>query len=140
MKLIAHRGNISGREKNNENQPDYISNCIQKGYEAEIDVWHQDGFYLGHDEAQYEVDLDFLLEKHKSIWVHCKNIEALEMLSSIKQLNVFWHEKDSYALTSHGFIWTYPHKKICSKSVIVASNAKYIKFQSCFGVCSDFLS
>jgi hypothetical protein len=140
MKLIAHRGNIFGRERCNENQPDYIANAIKQGYDAEIDIWYQDGFYLGHDRPEHEVDLDFILERHRSLWIHCKNIESLETLSSIKNLNVFWHENDSYTLTSQGFIWTYPHKKICSKSVIVASSAKYIKFQSCFGVCSDFLT
>ena len=54
-------------------------------------------------------------------------------------LNVFWHENDAYTLTSHGYIWTYPHQKVCEKSVIVAKNSKYLKFQSCYGVCSDNL-
>lgn len=139
MKLIAHRGNISGRQINYENQPDYIESSIRKGFDAEIDVWFQDGLYSGHDYPEFEMDFDFLLEFHKSLWVHCKNIEALETLSSIQQLNVFWHQEDDYTLTSKGFIWTYPHKKICKKSVIVCDTSQYSKYQNCFGVCSDKL-
>lgn len=139
MKLIAHRGNTSGRQANYENQPDYIESSIIKGFDAEIDVWFQDGFYSGHDCPQFDIDMDFLLEFHKSLWIHCKNIEALETLSSIPQLNVFWHQDDDYTLTSKGFIWTYPHKKICKKSVIVCGSSQYSKYQNCFGVCSDRL-
>lgn len=140
MKLIAHRGNTSGKDTENENNPSHIVHAINKGFDAEIDVWFHDGFYSGHDQAQYDIDLDFLLEYRDSLWVHCKNIESLELLSSMNQLNVFWHENDAYTLTSKGFIWTYPHRKVCKKSIIVCNNSKYAKYQNCFGVCSDYLS
>ena len=139
MKLISHRGNICGRESKNENKPDYITNAIDKGFDCEVDIWHQDGLYLGHDNPAYEIDLDFLLRYHDQLWIHCKDLESLESLSQNEHLNVFWHESDDYTLTSKGFIWTYPHKKICSKSVIVSNSAKYSKFQNCYGVCSDNL-
>lgn len=140
MKLIAHRGNTSGRDPENENNPNHVIHAINKGFDSEIDIWCHDGLYSGHDEAQYDIDLDFLLEYHDSLWIHCKNIEALELLSSINQLNVFWHENDAYTLTSKGYIWTYPHRKVCEKSVIVCNNSQYAKYQNCFGVCSSLLS
>ena len=90
--------------KEKENQPDYISQAIQAGFDAEIDIWYQDGLYLGHDNPEYEIDLDFLFMLHDKLWIHCKNIQALSFLSEIKEFNTFWHEKDSYALTSKGFI------------------------------------
>ena len=124
MRLIAHRGNFCGRIKGEENKPEYILSAIREGYDAEVDVWLQDGIYLGHDYPEYECDLDFLLKNHSRLWIHCKNIHALNHLSEIPSLNVFWHEKDAYTLTSQGFIWTYPHQKVCDKSVIVAKNSK----------------
>ena len=139
MKLIAHRGNFDGKNKKLENEPDYIKRALRKGFDAEVDVWFMDGLYFGHDKPQYESDIDFLLEHHKNLWIHCKNLSALSTLSEIYNLNVFWHEKDQYALTSHGFIWTYPHQPICNKSVIVCNTSKYSKFQDCYGVCSDKL-
>ena len=140
MKLIAHRGNIKGRNKKEENNPDYIRTAIKKGFDAEIDVWFHDGLYSGHDEAVYDLDLDFLLEFHKSLWIHCKNIESLEFLTSIPQLNVFWHQTDSYTLTSHGYIWTYPHTRVCRKSVIVCTDSRFARYQNCYGICCDKLS
>ena len=61
MKLIAHRGNTNGRNKLEENSPDYIKDAIKKGYDVEIDAWLMDGIYLGHDNPEYETDIDFLL-------------------------------------------------------------------------------
>ncbi len=139
MKLIAHRGNVNGRNIGAENSPDYVESAIKRGYDVEVDAWLLDGIYLGHDEPQHEIEIDFLLRHHVHLWIHCKDIKSLELLSGMDSLNVFWHEKDAYTLTSKGFIWTYPHKRVCEKSVIVAPNAKYIKFQPCYGVCADKL-
>ena len=48
MKIISHRGNLSGPDPKQENKPSQIINAIQKGYEVEIDVWFKDKkFYLG---------------------------------------------------------------------------------------------
>ena len=139
MKLIAHRGNYQCKNPSKENQPDYISQAIQAGFDAEIDIWYQDGLYLGHDNPEYEIDLDFLFMLHDKLWIHCKNIQALSFLSEIKEFNTFWHEKDSYALTSKGFIWTFPHCKVCEKSVVITENARYNKLQDCYGFCADIL-
>jgi hypothetical protein len=139
MKLIAHRGNYQCKNPGKENRPDYISQAVKAGFDAEIDIWYQDGLYLGHDNPEYDIDLDFLFMLHDKLWIHCKNIQALSFLSEIKELNTFWHEKDSYALTSKGFIWTFPHCKVCEKSVVITENARFNKFQDCYGVCADIL-
>ena len=56
MRLIAHRGNITGPDPSRENHPDYIRQAIDLGYNVEIDVWRIGGkFILGHDEPQYEI-------------------------------------------------------------------------------------
>lgn len=139
MKLIAHRGNYKGPNKSKENQPSYIEEAIHAGFDVEIDVWYQDGLYLGHDNPEHEIDLDFLMRFHNSLWIHCKNVFALSTLSDLPELNVFWHENDAYALTSQGFIWTFPHCKVCEKSVVVTDSAKYMQFQDCYAVCADKL-
>ena len=141
MKIISHRGNIRGSIPEKENRPSYIDCAIGSGHEVEIDVRYSNGsLWLGHDEPQYKIDHVWIEERKKYLWIHCKNIESLELLSSMHQLNVFWHENDAYTLTSKGFIWTYPHRKVCEKSIIVCNNSKYAKYQNCFGVCSDYLS
>jgi hypothetical protein len=39
MKLIAHRGNIDGIQREYENRPDYIDLALSKGYDVEIDLF-----------------------------------------------------------------------------------------------------
>ena len=49
MKLISHRGNIEGKENTNENHPHYIKRAMDHGYDVEIDVWFDNGWYLGQN-------------------------------------------------------------------------------------------
>ena len=37
MRLIAHRGNINGRNKKRENEIEYILEALNLGYDVEID-------------------------------------------------------------------------------------------------------
>ena len=137
MKLIAHRGNIEGRQKLLENHQNYISNTINQGFDAEIDVWITDGVYFGHDKPEYKSSMNFLVANSDKLWIHCKNLKALETLNGIECLNVFWHQKDDYTLTSKGYIWTYPKKEVCDKSVLVTPDARKYSGPTCFGLCSD---
>jgi len=138
MILISHRGNTSGRLAKQENSPEYIKKTLKK-YNVEIDVWFVDGeWYLGHDKPLYRVEYEFL--KQKGLWCHTKNIESLYELSIREdEINFFWHQEDDVTLTSFGFLWTYPGKKLTPKSIAVMPEKK--KFQNidiAAGVCTDF--
>lgn len=137
MKIISHRGNISGPNKDYENKPSHIINLLNS-YDVEIDVWKmQNGLFLGHDIPQYPIGLSFL--EAKGLWCHCKNIEALEFLSRM-DINCFWHENDQYTLTSKKFIWTYPDIHVPSIGIIVDLSKNWKeKNYNCLGVCVDYL-
>ena len=146
MKLIAHRGLFNGPDKTRENRPEQIDLAISKGFDAEVDVWfHVDtGFMTGHDFPQYHVTLDWL--NQSELWIHAKNLDALYLLSQGKEdplhkplRNVFWHENDQHTLTSKGYIWTYPGKKLLSKSICVLPEKANYKEINCLGICSDFI-
>ena len=65
MKLIAHRGNTNGIVLEYENKPDYVENAINMGFDVELDVRFKDGkLFLGHDEPQYKLDIDWLEKYH----------------------------------------------------------------------------
>lgn len=139
MILISHRGNINGPDPVNENKPEYILNALQTGFEVEVDVWfHENNFYLGHDEPQYEVKSDFL--KSSKIWCHAKNIKCLQELLKIGA-HCFWHEKDKVTLTSNNFIWTYPGQTLTKNSICVLpeKEPENIKKEIAAGICSDFI-
>ncbi len=137
MIYISHRGNTRGKDKNKENSTDYINEAIDKGFDVEIDVWFKDNsFYLGHDFPEYKIDTSFLI--NDKFWCHAKNLEALE---EMKKLNChfFWHENDSYTITSKGYIWTYPGKKLSEKSICVLPESFNFRKEKCMGICSDFI-
>ncbi len=137
MYLISHRGNLSGIEKNNENNPDYINQAISRGYDVEVDVRYESGqFFLGHDFNQFKVNEEFLL--NNKLWCHAKTNEALIALDRIKA-HYFWHQEDDYTITSKGFFWTYPGKKLLQKSICVLPEKTNYDKINCSGICSDFI-
>ena len=71
MKIISHRGNISGPNPDKENHPDYISCALFKVFDVEIDVWFiNNEFWLGHDAPKYKVHKDYLTLQLLRIYIH----------------------------------------------------------------------
>ncbi len=135
MILISHRGNINGSIPERENEPLYIIEALERGFDVEVDVWWKDdGFWLGHDEPQYQVKEEFL--QNIKLWCHAKNIEALDKMLNNKNIHCFFHQDDDVTLTSRGYIWTSPGKKLTSKSIAVLPKKKPNK--EIAGLCSDF--
>ena len=146
MILISHRGNINGRVPERENTIDYIQEAIEKGYNVEVDVRFKEGeLYLGHDNPQEKVDFSFLSKL--PLWVHAKNIEAVEAIRAwnhyvpkAQQIHYFWHETDHITLTSKNFPWVYPGKKVISNSIAVMPELfPEWDINKVIGVCSDFI-
>jgi len=138
MLLIAHRGNIHGKEEDNENKQEYILEAINQGYDVEVDVWlHNDALYLGHDGPQYLTDIKFL--KNDKLWCHCKNVDVLQRLIENK-VHCFFHKSDDIILTSKGYMWTFPKKKLVKGSICVMPEYGYQgNISDCIGICSDFI-
>lgn len=140
--LIAHRGLLEGPDAAKENSPRQIGHALELGFDCEVDFWCFDRkFYLGHDNPTYLIDFSFL--KSEGLWIHAKNIEALQFLTNTYGMTYFWHESDRYTLTSNNYIWTYPGKPLAKNSIAVAPELHDPKFEnlntSCFGICSDFV-
>lgn len=134
MKIISHRGNLEGQDKTKENKPSHIKQVIEKGFEVEIDLWYVDNkFYLGHDMPTYVINNDFF---DKNMWIHCKNIGAVEQLKSTK-LNWFWHEEDQMTITSLGYIWCFPETYVDKGITVVLGRKKKIN-KKILGVCTDY--
>ena len=137
MILIAHRGNLTGPNPELENDPSYITQALDKGYHAEVDVWLiEDQFYLGHDVPQYKIK-DTSLNQRR-LWCHAKNLPALQQMLQIK-VHCFWHQEDDFTLTSKGIIWTYPNKDLTPNSICVSSNLQTYPPDECLGICSDYV-
>jgi hypothetical protein len=140
MRYISHRGNLTGKNEKSENSPHRIEYALSQGYDCEIDVYYNDGWFLGHDEEEYEIDFNFL--KQQGLWIHAKNLNALVRLYE-SGTNYFWHQEDDFTLTSWGYIWAYPGKPLTSKSILVKPETHMeiseIDSITVYGICSDII-
>jgi len=147
VKLISHRGNIDGVNQERENNPTYIDTALNLGYDVEVDIRGSfyTKFYLGHDEPEYIITPSWLFERAERLWIHAKDIQALYSLTQqASNFNVFWHQEDSYTITTKGYIWTYPGQTLTPSSIFVMPEISEQLFsnneiESCAGICSDFI-
>ena len=134
IKIISHRGNLEGPNPSTENTPKQIELALKKGFDVEVDVWKiDDKWFLGHDKPEHEIDFSFLFKDF--LWIHTKNIAALEGLKGYG-LNYFWHQNDDYTITSRGVVWTYPGK-VVPKTGVALFFEKDMEIPDCKGICVD---
>ena len=136
MKFISHRGNLIGPDSNRENSPSYIHEAVDAGYDVEVDVWCLDHrFFLGHDQPQYEVTSDWLM--NLPLWCHAKNQDAFSEMLALN-IHCFWHETDRFTLTSRGIPWCFPDNYIDSGvTVIKHAPQENGLYENVFGICTD---
>jgi glycerophosphoryl diester phosphodiesterase len=148
MILISHRGNIDGINPNYENTLPYIDKAINAGYEVEIDLrTFVDGLWLGHDEPQYRVSLNWLQDRKDKLWIHCKDLESCKtLLGHDPTFKLFCHQSDEFTLTSNGKIWLHDLKQTIDSYTIIPllskteiQNHKHVAPKA-YGVCSDYIS
>jgi hypothetical protein len=141
MILISHRGNIDGAFPKMENQPFYVNKALKLGYDVEIDVWLiNNKFYLGHDEPQYNISINWLNNISHKLWIHCKNINVIEFFNRYGyNLNYFWHENDVMTLTSKKYLWVYPGNQPIKNSIAVMPELFDDDTSQCLGICSDYI-
>jgi len=146
--IISHRGNLSGKGSA-ENSPQTILRARREGYHVEIDVRKgSDGkLWLGHDSWDYMFDTSLLKWQGSYVWVHCKDVEAVEILLS-KRFNgstphMFAHSTDRFVLTSDGYIWVFPGQSLGTgvRSIaVLPENVRYSLYDlsTCYGICTDY--
>ncbi len=140
MRIIAHRANLNGPDTKGENSLEAIDKCFDLGFEVELDIWLvEKKLILSHHFPQSDEAFacDDLLA-NPQVWWHAKNVEAFLHLQG--QVNhLFWHQNDDFALTTSGYLWTYPGQKLTEKSIQVLPEVSLQKTPSfVFGVCTDY--
>ena len=145
MHLISHRGNLEGPIPEKENDPDYLDQALAKDFDIELDIWNERGnLFLGHDEPQYAIDLDWIKERIERSWFHAKNLSALDFLINLKlekglEPIFLWHQEDDYSIVSNGYIWAYPGKKGNKRTIAVLPEIHNTPINNFAGVCSDYV-
>jgi hypothetical protein len=144
MIFIAHRGNLNGPRIDLENNPRYINEALDLGFNVEVDIWYVNNqFLLGHDEPIYPTDIEWLSIRSGLLWIHCKDKTSLQELHLLNRqsniFNFFWHENDLATLTSKGYIWALPGKQPIKNSIAVMPELYNDNVSACIGICSDFI-
>lgn len=145
MRIISHRGNINGPIINQENKPEYIDKAISLGFDVEVDIRYIDGkFWLGHDTNDYDITINWLIDRKDKLWLHCKDLYSVYELSKIDaSINKFCHSSDPYTLISNGGIWVHNiNLKLNDTCIIPLINLKdictYKKEEKIYGICTDY--
>lgn len=144
MKFISHRGNISYKKESLENNPNYLFEAVEEGFDIEFDLWEINSkLYLGHDAPQFEIDEKFLIQVEQKSWIHAKNINAASFLNETK-FHWFWHENDKFTLTNKSIMWTYPgifiNNSIINQPELIQFLALKNQKMNFYGVCADNIS
>lgn len=119
MRIIAHRGRLESCPDEGCNTVNRIFKTLNKNFDIELDVWAYDekeGLFLGHDEPCEKLSTELIVDYSHHMWLHAKNKGAIEALFRLNYhfpgINFFYHENDSYVLTSQGYIWIYPEVSV----------------------------
>ena len=126
--LISHRGNLFGRNIIRENTVEYIESAISQGFDVMIDIWiNSYKIYLGNDEPEYQINIEFLLNNKNKLLCNARNYDALLLLKDYN-IHCFTRQTDDTILTSNGLIIKYKNNKdtvfvinddgICSNNIV----------------------
>ena len=146
MILISHRGNTDSINPEFENTKEYIDQAIHKGFQVEIDIWLIDEeLFLGHDEPENKVELEWLRLRSEKLWIHTKNSDALEFFTKHCEFNFkfFWHTVEPFIITSNGKIWAHDYKNIKDPTICIIpplsiEQIKQTENRDWYAVCTDF--
>jgi len=140
VKIISHRGNLTGPYSVEENTLEAIDHCIYKlNIDVEVDLWSiNNKLYLGHDKPTTEIDLSHLKNRQMYLWIHAKNREALGLCLQ-EGLHVFTHENDPYTITSRAYAWAYPGQEPAGNRCIgVMPEPHWQQLPNFYGICTDY--
>jgi hypothetical protein len=144
--LISHRGNLNGKITERENSKEYIDEAIKAGFYVEIDIrTKNNNLYLGHDEPQYLVTLEWLSERLEFLIVHAKDFDSFNTLIEYNDLKIFFHTCEEHVIINNTkLFWSHDLKTASNKSIIPLLNLDDIKLHShlknkVFGICSDYI-
>jgi|TARA_R110000744_G_scaffold185546_1_gene304968 hypothetical protein len=135
---ISNRGNLAGKDPDEENKPDYIENALGQGVCVKTDVWViKDRTVTGTEHPSTGINLN-IFDKEKLL-VQARNPTALLFLLE-EGYHCFWRESDNLIMTNRNFILSYAGS-IFPKSIIMLPEENAILTNNEYmGICSDFIS
>lgn len=143
MIYYSHRGNINGKTEL-ENQPSYIDQAIELGYDVEIDLRKiGSDLYLGHDYPQYLINEKWIDDRCGSLLIHIKEPSVLSIAQHKRYWHYFCHYNDPFTITSQKLTWIHDLSIEPELDTIIPLISKELVYSydklGFFGVCSDYI-
>lgn len=136
--IIAHLGNISGRQPAKENQFKYLQAALDAGYHICAEVVFSNGAFLLPTTKGLQYAPPAFFSKQR-VWSRCHDADTLDALCNIGA-HAFIATSADLTLTSHQFIWTLPPRELSPRSIAVYpefADADWLdKFEPA-GLCSN---
>ena len=145
--IVHHRGN-SLSNLTVENNPIDLKKLVHAGHYIELDVWTRgEKIFVGHDRPDVEVTYDWLLKVADRAFIHCKDgitFSRLKRWFGARGIatNLFYHTHEDYALSTGGWVITYPGKQTFKEflSMMPESAGRVPSGEACAAICSDKLT
>ena len=113
---ISNRGNLAGKDPDEENKPDYIEKALEQGVCVKTDVWViKDRTVTGTKHPSTGINLN-VFNKEKLL-IQARNPTALLYLLE-EGYHCYWRESDNLIMTNRNFILSYAGS-IFPKSIIM---------------------
>lgn len=147
MRIISHRGNLSGPSAF-ENSVTVIDSCKDRGLSVELDVWKlpgEDFYRLGHDEPRLNQAVPLRFLEDPQVFLHCKNEAAYESLKVNQRVQCFKHDEEPFVLVepSKSIKWlhsSYSGEPDPSAILVVLGKpdaSKLTYYTGFYGICTD---
>ena len=141
MEIISHRGNLTGPSPELENTVASVE-MAANFFKVEIDIRKLNGeYFLGHDEPERKVSLQWLNYYRDKLFLHCKNADAYEC-DRLQDFHRFMHENEDTVTCSRGNVLKHPNFKPLPNSYnMMPENSEQETLQTVLkssAVCTDY--
>ena len=138
MLYISNRGNLSGRNPEEENSLEYLQEAVANGYCVKTDVWVIRGrLVTGVEEPTKAINLNNFAKDR--MLIRARNSPALLFLLE-NGYHCYWRESDNIILTNKNFVLSFNNSLIPKSIVMNPEDNPIYDWSDYLGLCSDFIS
>ena len=135
---ISNRGNLAGKDPDEENKPDYINKALEYGVCVKTDIWAiKNKTVTGTEHPSTGINLE-LFDSEKLL-IQARNPAALLLLLK-EGYHCFWRESDTLIMTNLNFMLSYAGSIFPKSIIMLPEENTIITNNDYMGICSDFIS
>lgn len=138
--LIAHLGNLDGRDEEQENTPAYIQSALKQGYAVCCEVVYVHGAFVLPTKAGCK-PLPSSLLSNQEVWFRANDAATIDALCGVNAHVIPGGAQ--IALTSVHYLWCMPGADLTPRSIAVYpehANPGWLEAGEPAGLCSNEIS